>query len=129
MKYVALDGVIEGSWYEELGQTETEYTYMVWNFHEDHSFTYTIYTLRPSEDFSISRTSAQGGGQYRYDGDRLQLTLSYGDSVSVCGSTIFQGESVIVYVDIYGISMIWDGYYTSLNRGSLENIQKQLKNS
>jgi hypothetical protein len=128
MKYVALDGVIEGSWYEVLETTDAAYIYLVWSFHEDNTFTYTTYSLKPSEDFSISRILAQGGGQYRYDGDRLQLKLSYGDSISVCGSTLYAGESTILYVDIYGISMNWDGYYAQLSRGSLEDIQKQLQN-
>lgn len=128
MKYVALDGVIEGSWYEVLETTDAAYIYLVWSFHEDNTFTYTTYSLKPSEDFSISRILAQGGGQYRYDGDRMQLKLSYGDSISVCGITLYAGESATLYVDIYGISMNWDGYYAQLTRGSLEDIQKQLQN-
>lgn len=127
MKYVALDGVIEGSWYKALEPTEDAYVYLVFNFHEDNTFSYAKYSLKPSENFSISRTLAQGGGQYRYDGERLQMELSYGDTIIVCSTTLSTSSSVIFSTDIYGISMGWDGYYERLTRGSLENIQKQLQ--
>ena len=128
MKYVALDGVIEGSWYEMVDAQEDAYLYRIWSFHSDHTFMYTKCSLKPSEEFSISRTLSQGGGQYRFDGERLELELSHGDRVTVCGGYVDVTGSATVDAEIYGATMTWDTHGAELTRGSLETIQKKLRN-
>lgn len=127
MKYVALDGVIEGSWYELIDVETDAYIYWIWDFHQDNTFVYTKCSLRPSEDFSISRQIAQGGGRYLLDGETLHMELSYGDRVDVCGSYLSVNGSTNIDTVIYGASMTWDSHYSLLNRGTLETIQKQLR--
>ena len=127
MKYVALDGVIEGSWYELVDVTEDAYVYCIWNFHSDNTFVFTKCSLKPKEEYSISRTLAQGGGQYRFDGDTLYLELTHGDRAIVCGGYVDVNGSATVEADIYGATMTWDIHYAELTRGSLENIQKNLR--
>ena len=128
MQYVALDGVIEGSWYEVEAMNQEAYVYYIWDFHSDNTFVYTKCSLKPSEEFSIARTQAQGGGRYRYDGDTLRLELTHGDPVSIYGEYVEVGQYVILDTDIYGANMTWNTYYAQLSRGSLENIQKILRN-
>lgn len=127
MKYVALDGVIDGSWYELVDVEEDAYIYRIWDFHSDNTFVYTKCSLKPEEEYSISRTKAQGGGRYWFDGETLYLELTHGDRVIVCGGYVDVSGSTTVEADIYGATMTWDTHYAELTRGSLETIQKKLR--
>lgn len=128
MQYVALDDVIQGSWYELVDQYDDTYVYNIWDFYEDSTFGYTRCSLTRSEDYGIVRQTDMGGGRYALSNGTLQMELTYGDSVRVCGGYIGVYDLAVVDADIIGATMSWwdDGSQT-LSKGNLETIQKLLR--
>lgn len=137
MKYVALDGIIEGSWYRLL---EEEYVgrtvlYRVWSFHSDGSFLFTDYRLKESEDFAVARQERQGGGSFSYEDYALWLEFTHGDSLDMFFGSVGNPGAAAVEAEIIGAGMMWAADHhqsqlkgIKLTRGTLENIQKQLHN-
>lgn len=137
MKYVALDGIIEGSWYQLLEEEFEGRTalYRVWSFHSDGSFLFTDYRLKESENFAVARQERQGGGSFSYEDYSLWLEFTHGDSLDMFFGPVSNPGAAAVEAEIIGSGMMWAADHQQsmvkgikLTRGTLENIQKQLHN-
>ncbi len=130
MQYIALDSVVEGNWYELL-RTDfdlQEYTYRLWSFQSDGTFSFTVVRLRKSDDFSAAQEEAQGGGTYILRGGYLELKFTHGDTTTVCSRSMEVSGRIVVQAEIIGATMTWQNdSCQEFARGTLKTVQKKLK--
>lgn len=126
MDYVAMDGDVVGSWYQELASDPAtgDRRFGFWTFDFSGEFRYVIYCFAGEQ----VRQESRSGGEFRMDETRIALRFTYGkEDVTVGGITTSVPGDVTLYWNVLGKTMtLQDAQRTTLTRGTVEKLQKQL---
>jgi hypothetical protein len=126
MDYVAMDGDVVGSWYQELSSDPAtgEQRYGFWTFDFSGEFRFVIYRFAGEQ----VRQESRSGGEFRMDETRIALRFTYGkEEVTIGGITTAVPGDITLNWNVLGKMMtLQDAQRTTLTRGTVDKLKKQL---